>query len=41
MLGSLLHDVRYALHGFALRPMFAVVVPLTAPSLNMAAHRAE
>jgi predicted permease len=29
MLGSLLHDVRYALHGFALRPMFAVVVVLT------------
>jgi predicted permease len=29
MLGSLLQDVRYALHGFASRPMFAVVVVLT------------
>jgi predicted permease len=29
MLGNLLQDVRYALHGFALRPMFAVVVVLT------------
>ena len=29
MLANLLHDVRYALHGFALRPMFAVVVVLT------------
>ncbi|HET7925857.1 MAG TPA: hypothetical protein VFL30_13215, partial [Rhodanobacteraceae bacterium] len=29
MLGNLLHDVRYALHGFASRPMFAVVVVLT------------
>jgi ABC-type lipoprotein release transport system permease subunit len=26
MLANLLHDVHYALHGFALRPMFAVVV---------------
>jgi predicted permease len=29
MLANLLHDVRYSLHGFALRPMFAVVVVLT------------
>ena len=29
MLANLLQDVRYALHGFALRPMFAVVVVLT------------
>ncbi len=29
MLANLVHDVRYALHGFALRPMFAVVVVLT------------
>jgi ABC-type antimicrobial peptide transport system permease subunit len=29
MLANLLHDVRYALHGFALRQMFAVVVVLT------------
>ena len=29
MLASLLQDVRYALHGFASRPMFAVVVVLT------------
>ena len=29
MFANLLHDVRYALHGFALRPMFAVVVVLT------------
>ncbi len=29
MLANLLHDVRYALHGFALRPMFAIVVVLT------------
>ena len=29
MLANLLHDVRYALHGFALRPMFAAVVVLT------------
>jgi hypothetical protein len=29
MLANLLHDVRYALHGFALRPMLAVVVVLT------------
>jgi putative ABC transport system permease protein len=29
MLTNLLQDVRYALHGFALRPMFAVVVVLT------------
>jgi predicted permease len=29
MLGSLLQDVRYALHGFASRPMFAAVVVLT------------
>jgi putative ABC transport system permease protein len=29
MLQNLLHDVRYALHGFASRPMFAVVVVLT------------
>jgi hypothetical protein len=30
MLASLLQDVRYALHGFASRPMFAVVVVLHA-----------
>ena len=29
MLANLLQDVRYALHGFALRPMFAAVVVLT------------
>jgi predicted permease len=29
MLANLLQDVRYSLHGFALRPMFAVVVVLT------------
>ena len=29
MLANLLHDVRYALHGFASRPMFAAVVVLT------------
>lgn len=29
MLENLLHDVRYALHGFARKPMFAVVVVLT------------
>jgi putative ABC transport system permease protein len=29
MLANLLQDVRYALHGFALRPMFALVVVLT------------
>jgi len=29
MLANLLHDVRYALHRFALKPMFAVVVVLT------------
>jgi predicted permease len=29
MLGGLLQDVRYALHGFASRPMFAAVVVLT------------
>ena len=29
MLANLLQDVRYALHGFALRPMFAIVVVLT------------
>ena len=29
MLANLLHDVRYALHGIALRPMFAAVVVLT------------
>ena len=29
MLANLLQDVRYALHGFALRPMFATVVVLT------------
>lgn len=29
MLANLLQDARYALHGFALRPMFAVVVVLT------------
>ena len=29
MLANLLQDVRYALHGFASRPMFAVVVVLT------------
>ena len=30
MLANLLQDVRYALHGFALGPMFAVVVALLA-----------
>jgi putative ABC transport system permease protein len=29
MLANLLQDVRYSLHGFALRPMFAIVVVLT------------
>jgi ABC-type antimicrobial peptide transport system permease subunit len=29
MLANLLQDVRYALHGFALRPMFAAAVVLT------------
>ena len=29
MLANLLNDIRYSLHGFALRPMFAVVVVLT------------
>jgi predicted permease len=29
MLANLLHDARYALHGFASRPMFATVVVLT------------
>ena len=29
MLANLLQDVRYALHGFASRPMFAAVVVLT------------
>lgn len=29
MLANLLQDVRYSLHGFALRPMFAVVVVVT------------
>jgi hypothetical protein len=29
MLATLLQDVRYSLHGFALRPMFAIVVVFT------------
>ena len=29
MLVNLLNDIRYSLHGFALRPMFAAVVVLT------------
>jgi ABC-type lipoprotein release transport system permease subunit len=38
MLANLLHDVRYPLHGFALRPMFAVVAVLLAPAAFLASY---
>ena len=41
MLANLLQDVRYALHGFTLRPMFAVVVVLTLSVDPVVALRAE